>query len=370
MTVEQIPADATTGRLGALDGQRLSWGLSAAVTTLWAVVVLGAGLGGRVAGHWESAVTMLFGSFLAGSSPEGGGAVAFPVFTKLLEVPGPVARTFGLSIQAVGMTMAAISIALCRRSFHGRAVAIGSIAGVTGLVLGVGLFGQQDELFWPSSIGSPWVKATFSIVLATTSIMMLNHLRHRDDDHPPTEWTRRLDIGLAIAALAGGVLSSLTGTGANILVFVFLVAMADVLPKTALPSAVMVMAAVSLVGLAGYGLVDGQLDVTVTNGVVTSVGDRAANLDAGRADLLGLWLAAVPVVVWGAPLGSFAASLVRESNLVRFVAVLATIEVITTFLLVPELRTEPALLVYLIGGLMVFPSGLLLLRRHRKRIFA
>lgn len=370
MTVEQIPADLKTGRQAGLNGQRLSWALSATAMVVWALVVIGAGLGGRVAGHWESAVTMLFGSFLAGSSPEGGGAVAFPVFTKWLEVPGPVARTFGLSIQAVGMTMAAISIILCRRPFHGRAVAIGSIAGVAGLVLGAGLFGRPDDLFWPPSIGSPWVKATFSIVLATTSIMMLNHLHHRDGDHPPTPWTRRLDIGLAIAAATGGVLASLTGTGVNILVFVFLVSMADVLPKTALPSAVMVMAAVSVSGLVGYGLVDGQLYVAVTDGVVTSVGGKAATLDAGRTDLLGLWLAAVPVVVWGAPLGSFVASLVREANLVRFVALLATIEVITTFLLVPELRTEPALMAYLVGGLAVVPAGLLLMRRHRRRIFA
>ena len=86
------------------------YALPTAATVAWLVYVLSAGELDRLSHHWESAFTMIFGSFLAGSSPEGGGAVAFPVFTKVLEVPAQVARTFSLSIQAVGMTMAALII--------------------------------------------------------------------------------------------------------------------------------------------------------------------------------------------------------------------------------------------------------------------
>ncbi|MGI9595478.1 MAG: TSUP family transporter [Acidimicrobiales bacterium] len=336
----------------------------------WAVAVLIGDFGDRVVSNWESTATMLFVSFLAGSSPEGGGAVAFPVFTKVLEVPGPVARTFGLCIQAVGMTMATISILLSGRRFHARAAVVGSIAGVVGFVAAVFLVGERDQLFWPSAIGTPWVKATFSIVLATTSVIMVLHLRHGDDAHTELPWNRRLDIGLIVVALAGGLLASLTGTGTNILVFLFLVALADVLPKTALPTAIIVMTAVSVVGLVVFGVIDGQLDVQTVDDRVVAVGGQAADLDAGSADLLGLWLAAVPVVVWGAPLGSFAASLVREDHLVRFVAVLATIEVVTTFLLVSELRTDAALIAYMIVGLLVLPAGLILMRRNRRSIFS
>lgn len=347
----------------------LSWAIAAAATVIWAVAVLAAGLGGRVLENWESTITMLFGSFLAGSSPEGGGAVAFPVFTKALEVPGPVARTFGLSIQAVGMSMATVSILLSGRRFHRRAAVLGSGAAVIGFLAAAALLGRPDELFWPSSIGSPWVKATFSIVLATTSVIMIVHLRHGDASHNELPWTPRLDLGLVVVALAGGVLASLTGTGANILAFLFLVALADVLPKTALPTAIMIMTSVSIVGFVLFGLIDGQLDVVVSGDQVVSVGGEAADLDAGKADLLGLWLAAVPVVVWGAPLGSLAASLIREAHLVKFVAALATIEVITTFLLVPELRSDGPLIAYLVVGLLAAPTGLILARRHRRTIF-
>ncbi len=349
----------------------LSWAIAGGVNLIWAIVVLTAGMEQRIIDNWESLATMLFGSFLAGSSPEGGGAVAFPVFTKLLEIPGPIARTFGLSIQAVGMTMASIAILLSGREFHRRAVVVGSAAAIAGFLISIRLFGRPEQLFWPPSIGSAWVKATFSIVLATTSIVMIQHLRHNHSDHPaPLPWNRRLDTGLIVVALAGGFLASLTGTGANIVVFLFLVAIADVLPKTALPSAIMIMTTVSIVGLVVFGLLDGQLAVEVVHDRVVSVGGVPTDLDAANHDLLGLWLAAVPVVVWGAPLGSLMASLVREDQLVRFVAGLAAFEVLTTVLLVPELRTEPGPLIYLIVGLVALPVLLLISRRARLSLFA
>ena len=121
--------------------------MSGALTGLWVLVVAAGGLIGRVLDHWESAFTMLFGSFLAGSSPEGGGAVAFPVFTKILEVPAPVARTFGLSIQAVGMTVAVVAILINHRPVHLRAALVGSGAAIIGFLGSVALFGNRDELF-------------------------------------------------------------------------------------------------------------------------------------------------------------------------------------------------------------------------------
>ncbi len=346
-----------------------AWAISAILTLIWLIVVVATGLVGRVLEHWESALTMLAGSFLAGSSPEGGGAVAFPVFTKVLHVHAPVARSFGLAIQAVGMTVASASILINRRPFHRRGALLGSLAATIGFLLAVIFLGDHDTVFWPPLIGSGWVKATFSIVLATTSIAMVRHLRHGSADHVAHRWTGRHDTGLVIAALGGGVLASLTGTGANIVVFLFLVVLADINPKEALASAIIVMTVVSLAGFVLLGILDGQLYVEVDGGQVVMVGDRAVELVGDHADLLGLWLAAIPVVVWGAPLGSFAVSLVKESVLVRFVAVLAAVEVITTFVLVPELRHDPALIAYLALGLLLVPTGLIYLRRHRERIF-
>jgi uncharacterized protein len=353
----------------AVNRARAAWAVSGALSLAWVVLVLAGDLWARVAGQWESAVTMLFGSFLAGSSPEGGGAVAFPVFTKALQVPGPVARSFGLSIQAVGMGVAALAIVLNGRVIHVRAAVIGSLAGIVGFLIGLYGFSHSGEVFWPSEVPVEWVKATFSIVLATTSVMMIRQLRPSGPIDDPLEWNRRLDVCLVLVAAAGGALASMTGTGANIVIFLFLVLLADVNPKVALPTVVVVMAMISLAGTVIIGIVHGNLFVEVVGDRVVSVGGLATDLPADRNDLLALWLAAVPVVVWGAPLGSWVAAKVRESQLVGFVALLAATEVVTTFILVRELRTDPALLTYLVAGLLILPSGLILLRRARHRVF-
>ena len=95
---------------GSVARVRLAWVLPAVATITWVVYVAAEGHLGRVLDQWAAAVTMVFGSFVAGSTPAGGGAVAFPVFTKVLEIPPAVARTFSLSIQATGMVMASATI--------------------------------------------------------------------------------------------------------------------------------------------------------------------------------------------------------------------------------------------------------------------
>ncbi|MGI9602835.1 MAG: TSUP family transporter [Acidimicrobiales bacterium] len=361
--------EATTSGPGPA-ARRLTWMLPLAASIIWLVWVVGAGQVARVVDHWAAGVTMLFGSFLAGSSPEGGGAVAFPVLTKGLHVPAAVARSFGLFIQAVGMTMAAVTIVLLGRPVHRRAIAVATGAAIAGFLAGVAIWGDPDVAFWPASIGAPWIKATFSVVLATTSLMMLHMGRQIGlVSSRPSPWTRRHALFLVGVALAGGLLSSLTGTGANIVVFLFLVVLADVDAKTALSTAIVVMAAVSIIGLVLFGGFDGQLDIEVADGRVVQVGGQVVDFDAGESDLLGLWLAAVPVVVWGAPLGAWVASRVKESTLIGFVAVLAATEVFTTFLLVPELRTDPALIMFFVGGLVVGPVVLLGLRKRRHQVF-
>jgi uncharacterized membrane protein YfcA len=298
--------------------------------------------------------------------------VAFPVFTKVLEVPAPVARTFGLSIQAVGMTVAVVAILLNHRRIHLRAALVGSAAAIIGFLASVALFSYREELFWPPMTGAGWVKATFSVVLATTSVLMIRHLRvdrRGGEAGPAVSWSRRTDAAIVVAGLVGGVLSSWTGTGANIIVFLVLMVILGVRAKVALPTAIIVMAAVSCVGFVLFGLIDGQLAVEVSGDTVVSVGGTPTDLPAAQNDLLGLWLAAVPIVVWGAPLGSLVAAKVRESWLVGFVAVLASVEVITTFVLVDDLRSNPAITVYLAAGLVVVPAVFIALSRRRSTLF-
>ncbi|WP_428356321.1 hypothetical protein [Methyloprofundus sp.] len=60
--------------------------------------------------YWQVSVTMVFGSIIAGATSEGGGAIAFPVFTKVLHIPPADAKVFSLAIQSVGMVAATVAI--------------------------------------------------------------------------------------------------------------------------------------------------------------------------------------------------------------------------------------------------------------------
>lgn len=349
------------------------YALPTAATVAWLVYVLSAGELDRLSHHWESAFTMIFGSFLAGSSPEGGGAVAFPVFTKVLEVPAQVARTFSLSIQAVGMTMAALIILLARRPVDPHAVLICIPAGIVGFLASLFLLGDENAPFWPSDLSPAFIKITFTIILAAMSFMMFVTLR---SDHHGSErvrhWNRRVVVGLSVAAFVGGGITAWVGTGVNVMLFLFVVVMAGLHPRVGVPTSILTMATISIVGFLTLGLVDGQLDLTLNaaRDVVRVGSQDVGPLEGSRFDLTGLWLAAVPIVVWGAPLGTWVVHVLHEKRLIFFVGLLALTEVISTAVLLDELHEDAGLIAYFVVGILVAMGAVLLAKRYRRSILA
>ena len=231
-------------------------GTPASVTLAWLIVMLATGSLGRALDHWQSTLTMIFGSFLAGSSPAGGDTVAFPVFTKVLEVPAPVARTFTLSIQAVGMTAAAAIMLLARRPLEPRVIATGLLAGGAGFVTGLLLLADADTPFWEPTIPASYVKVTFTLTLASVSYIMFVSLRAQGHDHGAPRiphWNWRVWTGLIVATFLGGVISMLIGTGVNVLLFLFAVTMAGLHPRVGVASSIVTMAGLSVLGLVVLG---------------------------------------------------------------------------------------------------------------------
>ncbi len=342
------------------------------VTLAWLIAVVVGDQLGRVADNWASTVTMIFGSFLAGSSPGGAGAVAFPIFTKVLDAPASVARTFSLSIQAVGMTAASAVILLNRRAIEWRAYVVAVPFGVVGLMVGLFVLGDPDGLFWGFRVSPAYAKVTFTITLAAMAYAMLMMLAANDKgaDRCPV-WNNRVTVGLAGAAFIGGGITSLTGTGVNVWLFLFIVLLAGLHPRVGVPTSILTMASLSIVGFVVLSLVHGQFDLGFNSaGEIVSVGDRTAPvpLDPAGTDLVGFWLAAVPVVVWGAALGTWVVHVLHERPLIMFVGVLALVEVVTTVLFLDDLRSNTALLVYFVSGLVVALVGVRLLRRNRRAL--
>lgn len=371
---------------------RTTIAMLATITAVWFVYVTVAGHWVRVGNNWQATLTMVFGSFVAGSTPQGGGAVAFPVFTKVLEVPSEVARTFSLSIQAVGMTAATIGMIIGRRVVEWRAIIIGGATAVVSFLVALFLVSDTSKPFWPAVLPAPYIRVTFTLVLASMAFIVYLGtrvpIRKVDTTLPPMN--ARLYVALVVAGILGGVFSALTGSGADVMIYLFIVVLFGVDPKVGVPSCVMAMTAVSIVGLVVLGIGDGHLSVQLsegTTGEVVAVAGQSVSmvevdgrsapaftaggdgLPAKRFDLFGLWLAAIPIVVWGAPLGSWFASRINARQLVIFAGLLAAAELITTIIFIPDLHRVSGLSIYAVVGLVSMLLGLYLLARYRRVLF-
>ncbi len=146
------------------------------------------------------------------------------------------------------------------------------------------------------------------------------------------------------------------------------------------------MASISILGLILLGLLDGQLMVTLAGddpGRVLAVGGQAVALgpegraifaagslpSSARYDLLGMWLAAAPIVAWGAPFGAWLAAHMSARRLVHFVTALVGFELVTTAVFLDALRRDLLLVVYGVGGSFLLLGGLYLVNQHRRHLY-
>lgn len=257
---------------------------------------------------WHMSITMVFGSFIAGATSEGGGAVAFPVMTLLFKIPPPVARDFSLMIQAVGMTAAALSILLARIPVERHALVWSSLGGLVGIVLGI-------EVVAPR-MSPPVVKMTFLAVwLAFTfALYWINRYHDREVLTEIEGWGSRHAVLLFGTGVIGGVISGLTGSGLDILTFSLLVLRFRISEKIATPTSVILMGLNAVVGFAWKGQLAPLLETA----------QAGLSPEAWK-----YWWVCVPIVVVGAPAGAqfiknrsrlFVASILYVSILVQFVA--------------------------------------------------
>jgi len=272
--------------------------LLAVLVTVWATWMTASDSWSLFRELWPISVTMAFGSFVAGSTAAGGGAVAYPVFTKLLHIPSVDARTFGLMIQSIGMTMASVVILSRRIPIIPSVVLWTSIGGVFGQILGV--FLVQLPGSYPRVLFTA-VTSTFGIALVISRWVLTANPRETVDVTTPMRRFRFVAVGVV-----GGVVAANVGSGIDLLAFMVLTLAFGVCERISTPTTVVIMAINSIVGFALLGS-------TGRIGIVWSY-----------------WLCAVPVVAVGAPLGAWLASRVHRDVIIRFLLVLIGAELVTT----------------------------------------
>jgi len=273
--------------------------------------------------YYLMSITMIFGSLVAGATPAGGGAVAFPVMSLALSVPTTMARDFSLGIQSFGMTAASFIIYFLEVPLDIEALIYGTIGGTTGLLIGLEgvapfLLPAYTKMFFVSL----WL--SFAVALAilnrridrkvydsakeadeaccreasaqdASKVTELQSGSQDENKDGPTSQEialqkakrKRIIILLSIGFF-GGICSAIAGSGLDMATFSVLTLYYRESEKVATPTSVVLMAVNAFIGI---------LVRTIPIGGQYAAGERET-----------LWKfisVAIPVVVIGAPLGAY-----------------------------------------------------------------
>jgi uncharacterized membrane protein YfcA len=285
---------------------RLNLSIALFVWTLWLI------FGGRNALHhllldWKVALTMVFGSIVGGGTSEGGGAIAFPIFTKLLHIAPYDARNFSLAIQSVGMGAASLSILWMRVPIEKRALLYAGVPGIAGVIFGA---------YFVAPFVPPVIVRTSFTVLVTSlgvALLLVNRERGAGRNQGLTWFGGKERMIMMSAGFLGGIVSALVGTGENSVAFMVMVLLFRINEKIVTPTTVILMTMVTIPGFLIH----------------------LFWLKDFSPAVMGYWLAAVPVVAVGAPLGALICTHMSRRAIVNLLLFLIALEFVSTLLLVP-----------------------------------
>lgn len=269
--------------------------------SVWCWLVFGQHRWEIVKAHWPIALAMSMGSYVAGSTPMGGGTVGFPILVLLFGLPATMGRDFSFAVQSIGMTSASIFI-MARRQPLAWSMLKGSVVG--------SLVGTPLGIFWIAPlIPGLWIKIVFAVIWCSFGVLHLYRLREIASHHGMTEFDERWDfrVGVVLGLLSGATVAAVTGVGIDMVLYAALVLLCRADLKIAIPTSVVIMAFTSVLG------------VVVKN--------LSTGLEPGAFDN---WLAAAPIVALGAPLGAFMVDWIGRKPTLLFVAVLCVGQFIWT----------------------------------------
>jgi uncharacterized membrane protein YfcA len=198
------------------------------------------------------------------------------------------------------MTSAMVFI-LCRRvPIQGRILAWTILGAAAGMLIGTMAIAPH--------IAADYVKLTFACVWMSFAALTIAKNREfcamtGSLAIPPRDAAR---IGLAVGVV-GGIIASIIGVGAEMTLYTVLVLFYRCDLKIAVPTAVSAMAVTSVMGVATH-LVIGDIS----------------------RDVAMKFLAAGPIVIFGAPIGSYIVSVIPRIRTLYFVSILCVLQFIWT----------------------------------------
>jgi uncharacterized protein len=297
------------------------------VISAWLYYVSQNGLFHYIEKHIWAVVTMIFGSFIAGSSPEGSAAVAYPVFTLLLDIKPAVARNFAFAIQSLGMTSASLLILGLKIKVDWNYIKYVTVGGIFGLIFGtyyvVPLISPpMAKLFFVSL----WL--SFGIVLWRENSKPARVVFDLINNFQKSDAIRLLSFGII-----GGIISSIFGTGINIFTFCLMTIYYGINEKVAVPSSIIIMSIETILGF------------FIHAGIVNDF----------QTEAFEMWIACIPFVIIFAPLGSFIVSKLPRKAIANFLNIILVVQFIGAIWVI---KPNPLQIVVcgitLVSGLILF----------------
>ncbi|MEA5460881.1 sulfite exporter TauE/SafE family protein [Arcicella sp. LKC2W] len=276
---------------------------------------------GIFATRWPAALTMLFGSFIAGASPEGSAAIAYPIFTLLLKIPPDVTRNFAFAIQSIGMTSASLLILGLKIKVDWNYILYVSIGGIFGLVFGT---------YYIAPLISPMHAKLFFVSLWLSfgiALWLQNKNSHREVFDSIQNLLKSDILKLVLFGFVGGIISSIFGTGINIFTFCLMTIYYQVSEKVATPSSVIIMTIETLLGVFIHTKINHDFQPLAFE----------------------LWLTCIPVVVFFAPFGAFVISKMRRESIAQILYSILIIQFLGAMWVI-----KPSILQFLICVVILF----------------
>jgi len=311
--------------------------------------------GSKESPNWIMSITMVFGSLVAGSTSEGGAAVAFPVMTLALGISPKIARDFSFMIQSVGMTASSYTILSMRVKVEWNALKWVTLGGVAGIIFGL-------EQIAPR-LAPAFAKMYFVVIWSSFAVGL--YLLNRNWDRKVYNDVQNLEeavlwrapgaslgkyvhfnwklFTLLMFGFVGGIFSSVAGSGIDICSFACLTLLFRICEKVATPTSVVLMAINTCVGFA-Y---------------------REWGMGGVASEAWPIFFVCVPIVVFGAPIGSFLGSYLHRLTLAGIIYFIDTIQLIGALVIVQPWTTkkteEPLILTttsaaIFLGGMISFAT--------------
>ena len=281
-------------------------------------------LWGLFSENWFMTATMAFGSFIAGASSEGGGAIAYPAMTLLFKIEPDVARNFSFAIQSVGMSFAAIWIFISGIKIEKNYLLLAGTGGFIGIILGSFYI---VPLIKPDYAKMMFVSFWLSFGIALAVVNFINQ-RKSINQLPNLSLFQKTE--LFMVGILGGFFSSVLGNGLDICTFSYVVMKYGLSEKIATPTSVILMASNAIVGFIIHLFI----------------------LDTFQTDAFHYWLVCIPVVIFGAPLGAYTITLIGRKTIASILIVIIVAQFITAMFVI-----RPAIELILFSTL-IFVTGI------------